>query len=162
MAERKQEPAGSAARPRRRKARVAFQTPEVAGVFERQPAAVQSQLLRIRDLIFETAAKTPGVGQLEETLRWGDPSYLTTESGSGSMVRINKLPRRDDAYAVYFHCQTDLVERFRELYADHFEFQGNRAIVFEAGDAIPVHELQSCIGMALTYFQNRKQVKGGR
>ena len=149
----------SAKRSKREKPETKFQKLEVAMVFERYPESVRKQLLRVRELIFDVAASTMGVGPLEEVLRWGEPSYLTTESGVGSIVRINKLPKRDDALAVYFHCQTNLIATFRSLYSRKLKFEGNRAIVFDASDELPVQELRSCIAMALTYFQGRRPVK---
>ena len=61
----------------------------VAAVFENYPAAGRERLLRLRKMIIETAAATPGVGALEETLKWGQVSYLTADSGSGTTVRID-------------------------------------------------------------------------
>ena len=79
--------------------------------------------------------RTPAWARLTETLKWGQPSYLTAESGSGTTVRIDRLKGRDDGYAVYFHCQSGLVETFREHLSRHFAYEGKRAIVFEAKDA---------------------------
>jgi hypothetical protein len=56
----------------------------IEAVFEAYPAPVKSRLLALRRLIFDTAKTTTGVGALEEALKWGQPSYLTTESKSGS------------------------------------------------------------------------------
>ena len=137
-----------------------FQNSRVAAVFERYPAAVRKQLLRVRELIFDTAASLEGVGPLEETLRWGEPSYLTTQSGTGTMVRINQRPRDDRAFAIYFHCQTNLVATFRARYARHFEFEGNRALVFDVDDELPEAELKECVAMALTYFRKRPSAAG--
>ena len=138
-----------------------FQTSRVAAVFERYSPAVRKSLLRVRKLIFDTAAGLEGVGPLEEALRWGEPSYLTTQSGSGSMVRINQLPRQERACAVYFHCQTNLVETFRTLYSGKLKFEGNRAIVFAIDEPLPVAELRHCIALALTYFQPTQTRKYG-
>ena len=91
------------------------------------------------------------MGTLEETLRWGEPSYLTTQSKSGSLVRIGWKPGEPDRYAIYFHCQTNLIATFRVLYPNTFAFSGNRAITFGAKDALPRTELRHCIELALTY-----------
>ena len=61
----------------------------------------------------------------------GQPSYLTEETGSGTTVRIDRL-KAGDGYAVYFHCQSGLVGRFRELYPATFKYEGKRAIWFLA------------------------------
>jgi hypothetical protein len=59
-------------------------------------------------------------------------------------------------YALYFHCQTRLVESFRAPFADAFVFEGNRAIVFEATDTVPAAPLAMCIAAALTCHGNKK------
>jgi Domain of unknown function (DU1801) len=139
-----------------------FKHPAVAAVFEQYPERVRTKLLVLRELVFETAASIAAVGEIEETLRWGEPAYLTTESGSGSMIRINRLDPRKGGYAMYFHCQTNLVAKFRELHPDAFAFEGNRAILFHETDAVPLAELRECISLALTYRSGKKSRLGKR
>ena len=119
------------------------------------PGGVVPSLLFVRELIFDTAACTEGVGELEETLRWGEPSYVTVRSKSGSTIRLGPKGGDGRRYAVFFHCKTDLVSRFREMYSGKLCFEGNRAIVFNVGDRVPVSELRCCISMALTYHADR-------
>jgi hypothetical protein len=109
---------------------------------------------RARQLIFETAAGLEGVGRLEETLRWGEPAYLTT-TRSGSTIRIDRRRKHPKEYAMYFHCRTNLVDPFRSAFPDTFTFEGTRAIVFDEGDRVPVRELAVCISTALTYHRKR-------
>lgn len=90
--------------------------------------------MALRELVFDTAAGTAGVGRLTETLKWGPPSYLTEETGSGTTVRIDRL-KTGDGYAIYFHCQSGLVGQFRELYPDTFTYEGQRAMRFATGIA---------------------------
>ena len=87
----------------------------VETAFAAYPAPVKAKLLALRQLIFDTARATKGVGALQETLKWGQPSYLTAATGSGSTIRIDRIKSAANQYAVYFHCQTNLVETFREL-----------------------------------------------
>ena len=56
-------------------------------IFDRYPKPVRARLLALRELIFDTAKATKGVGAIEEALKWGQPSYLTLKSKSGSTVR---------------------------------------------------------------------------
>lgn len=88
---------------------------------------------------------------LEETLRWGQPSYLTTESKSGSMIRIDRVKSTPGQYALYVHCQTSLIEMFKERYPNAFGYDGNRAILFDVNDVLPEEALRHCIALALTY-----------
>jgi len=92
---------------------------------------------------------------LEETLKWGQPSYLTPQTNS-STIRIDSVKPEAGQYAVYFHCQTNLVETFRELYPE-LRFSGNRAILLDAKDKLPEAELRHCVALALTYHSNRRK-----
>jgi hypothetical protein len=131
--------------------------PAVDAVFAAYPKPLKAKLLALRRLILATAAATKGVGELEETLKWGQPSYLTTATKSGTTIRIDQVKASANQYAVYFHCQTDLVAIFRELYPKELSFAGNRAIVFNADDAIPEAALRHCVALALTYHLNRRK-----
>ncbi len=119
------------------------------------PAPVQARLDALRRLILDTARKTDGVGCIEETLKWGQPSFLTPETKSGSTIRIDAT--KDGRTAMYFHCQTSLVATFRQLYPNDFSFEGNRALVFDAKAKPPEKPLRHCIALALTYHLNRSR-----
>lgn len=139
-----------------------FSNAAVAEAFEACPPAIRRKLLALRTLIFETAASTEGVGELEESLKWGEPAYLTSATGSGSTVRIAWKKSRPSQYAMYFHCQTNLVETFRTLFPTEFKFEGNRAIVFNDADVVPTDSLAFCIAAALTYHRQREIARRGR
>jgi hypothetical protein len=130
--------------------------PAVAAVFAQYPDKIRQRLLSLRGLILETANESPGVGKLEETLKWNEPAYLTTESKSGSTIRIHRKPGSDSKYAMYFNCKTNLVDSFRTLFPTTFRYQGDRAIEFDVADKVPVEELKICISMTLTYHRKKK------
>src|ERR1700738_2580309 len=114
-----------------------FESAVVAAAFRAYPDALRARLLDLRQLIFDTAAATPGVGAVEEALKWGQPSYATAETGSGSPIRIDRVRSAPAQYAMYFHCQTDLVASFRELYSGELQFGGNRSILLDGEDELP-------------------------
>ena len=130
---------------------VPFLNSEVARIFDRYPAGIRDRLLALRELIFDVAASTEGVGRIEETIKWGEPAYATTESGSGSTIRIDWKKSAPLQYAMYFHCRTTLVSTFRTMFPHDFKFQGNRAIVFGESDELPADALALCIEASLTY-----------
>jgi hypothetical protein len=138
-------------------ARASVSDPAVDAVFSAYPKPVKAKLLALRRLIFDTAKATAGVGALEETLKWGQPSYLTPETKSGSTIRIDRLKSSANQYAVYFHCQSNLVETFRELYPTELSYEGNRSIILNADDAIPEAELRHCVALALTYHLKKRK-----
>jgi hypothetical protein len=132
-----------------------FSNSAVALIFDAYPSPIRSKLLALRALLFATAANTAGVGEIEETLKWGEPAYLTTQSHSGSTIRIDAKKSTATQYAIFFNCKTDLIETFRTLFPDEFQFEGNRAIVFDVNVDPPMDALKICITAALTYHRNK-------
>lgn len=112
-----------------------FTNPAVVQVFHAYPAHARQQMHELRELILDTAAHTDGVGEIEETLKWGEPAYVTSQTKSGSTVRIDWKKARPDECAMYFHCQTTLIETFRTLFPHAFKFRGDRALLFSIGFA---------------------------
>jgi hypothetical protein len=144
-----------------RKSDAGFSDPAVDAAFGAYPAPVKSRLLALRRLILDTAKATQGVGALEETLKWGQPSYLTTATKSGSTIRIDRIKTDATGYAVFFHCQTDLVETFRQLYPTELRYGGNRSILLDAEEAAPEAALRHCVALALTYHLRKRKGAGG-
>lgn len=132
-----------------------FSDGNVARVFAAYPAHIRARLMTLRAIIVDTAARLDCVGPLEETLKWGQPSYLTAASRSGSTIRIDRVKSDDSRVAMYFHCQTDLVATFRELYPTQMEYGGNRSILFDTTAKIPEKALRHCVGLALTYHARK-------
>ena len=125
-----------------------FNNKEVEKVFNNYPEKIREKLMLLRKLVIETAEDTDDVKSLEETLKWGEPSYLTK---GGSTIRMDWKKSKPDQYAMYFNCKTKLIDTIKERYKDEFKYEGNRAIVFHKNDTIPVNELKHCILLALTY-----------
>ncbi len=134
--------------------------PAVAAAFSSYPKRLRTRLLALRRLILDTAKATNGVGALEETLKWGQVSYLTTESKSGSTIRIDQVKSEPNHYAIYFHCQTNLVETFRERYPDKWKYGGNRSILLGVDDDVDESALRHCIALALTYHLSKRKARG--
>ncbi len=128
---------------------------EVAAVFSTFPARVRRRLLEVRNLIFETAARFEGVGLLTETLKWGQPAYLTEATGSGSTIRLGWFRSSKRECAVLFACRTTLVDDFRSQFPDVFAYEKSRAILLDASKRLPETALSTCLGMALTYHRRR-------
>jgi hypothetical protein len=129
----------------------------VDAVFKAYPGPARAKLLALRSLIFDTARTTRGVGRIAETLKWGQPSYLTPESKSGSTIRIDHVAGKQ--YAMYFHCQTSLITTFRELYPDKWSYDGNRCILLSIDSKVDKAALRHCIALALTYHLNKRKTR---
>lgn len=135
---------------------VKFSDPGVAEIFAAFPRELRPRLLELRALILDVAARSPTVGTILEALRWGQPSYLTPESGSGSIIRIDRIKSQPGKVAVYFHCQSGLIGEFRELYGNRLKFEGKRCIVLDVQETLPNDAMSHCIRLALTYHHRKK------
>ncbi len=124
------------------------QNPAVNKKFQNYPVSVQDKMNHLRQLILEAAEELEGLQEIEETLKWNEPSYLAKK---GSTIRIDWKEKTPDQYAIYFKCTSKLVPTFKEVFGDLFNYEGDRAIIFQLNDPIPKKELKKCISAGLRY-----------
>ncbi len=111
--------------------------------------------MKLRGLVYEAAAGDVAIGSVTEALRWGQVSYLTLASKSGTTIRLDY--RADTKEVVFFvHCQTTLVSTYRALYPTEFDYEGDRAVIVRAG-RLPINALRHCFALALTYHIDRRK-----
>lgn len=127
---------------------------DVQAAFDSLPMAPRKSLLQVRELIFETAASTHGVGRVEEALRWGEPAYLTPETRSGSTIRLG-VEKASGQPAVFFNCQTRLVEDFRQQFGDRLSYSKNRAVLLDPAGPLDTGALTACVQAALCYHKKK-------
>ncbi|MGY0571812.1 DUF1801 domain-containing protein [Bradyrhizobium sp. RDM12] len=133
---------------------------EVSRVFEALPPPIRRRLLDVRKLIFATAKAHDEVGSLTEALKWGEPAYLTEQTGSGSTIRLGRV-KDSEHPAILFNCKTTLVDTFRERFPDRFEYRQTRALLLPIAGKLPKQELSICLSLALTYHLDRRGKKAG-
>ena len=122
--------------------------PDVAAAI--QAADAPDRLLHLRALIYQTAEAT-GATPLTETLKWGQPAYLPPKR-MGTTIRLGT---QGGTPALFVHCQTDLVGRWRTLFPTEFAYDGNRAVLIP--DDAPEPALAHIIAMALTYHRDKRR-----
>ncbi len=128
----------------------------VAAAMAAWPEGLRAPLGVLRRLVLATAAATPGVGPLTEALRWGEVSFLTEATGAGTTVRIGPVRGSAECYAMFVHCRTGLVARYRDLYGGVLRLEGARAVVFDRRAPLPEGPVAHCIAMALRYHADRR------
>jgi len=111
---------------------------------------VQKQMYALRELVLETAKEIEEITKLEETLKWGEPCYITK---TGSTLRMDWKAKTPTQYALYFKCTSRLVETFKLHFKNTFTYEGKRAIVFNLEDEIPKEALKYCIKATLMYHK---------
>lgn len=112
------------------------------------PKNVQKALSPIRQLIIDCATELDDVHHLEESLKWGELSYKTKQ---GSPVRVNWSSKEKDHFGIYFICSTSLVETFKFVFGDEFNYDKNRGLIFGLEDEIPEEAVKRCVKMAMRY-----------
>lgn len=122
----------------------------VVDLINSYPKKARNRLLDLRKLIFKTARKIESQYPLQETLKWGEPSYLTK---NGSTLRMDWKESTTDQYALYFNCKSKIVDTIKEIYGELFEYQGNRAVILPLNKKLPVSVVRHCIQFALTYHK---------
>jgi len=132
----------------------AIDNPDVQRAFASYSEETRRKLMHLRQLIYEVASETEGVGTLQETLKWGQISFLTHSPKTGTTIRIDEYQPETQKIAFYVHCQTNLVDMFRQMYPDNFEYEGNRAVILN--DQADNDVLKHFIELILTYHQRKK------
>jgi len=129
--------------------------PKVLDLLESYPDDVRDALLRLRALIEETAAGSDSIGELQETLKWGQPSYLTVRPKTGTTIRIDRDKSASGDLALFVNCQSSLVSEWRGLFP-HLTFGGDRSVHLTLKEPLPMEELRQMITMALTYHRKNR------
>ena len=126
--------------------------------FADYPDFVRDKLHFLRELVLETAKEIPEIEKIEETLKWGEPSFVTK---NGSTLRIDWKKKTPDQYQMYFKCTSRLVETFKIVFGERFNYEKNRAIIFKLNQEIPVDELKQCIKATLMYHKVKNELTLG-
>lgn len=126
-----------------------FDDPKVAAAYDAFPVDSRAIALTLRDLIFSVAWDAPQVGRVQETLKWGQPSYLTPETKSGSTLRIGVA--KQGGAAIFAHCATDIISTYASTFPETDQIEGNRAVIFTSADKIVPKRLRLLIYHGLTY-----------
>lgn len=132
--------------------------PLVKTVFERYPDNIRPKIDNLRRLIIESANELSTIDTLEETLKWGEPSYIAPY---GSTIRIDWNEKTPGFYSVYFKCTSKLVVTFKEVFGPLFKYENDRAIRFEIEENIPESELKECIKASLMYHKVKTKTQLG-
>lgn len=124
---------------------------DIKARFDAYPKKVRMRLDALRALVFQIANEL-ALGEVTESLKWGEPSYNVK---TGSPIRIDWKQTDPNNYYLFFNCQTKLVDTFRELYGSTLEFQGNRAIILPVRDPLPKIQIMHCLELAMTYHKRK-------
>ena len=125
-----------------------FHSPSVQAAYHAFDPAPRAILLTLRALIYDTA-KTLPVGRVEETLKWGQPSYATPDTRAATPIRLGVTKSGD--VGIFTHCQSTVMSDFRALAPPKMRFDGNRALLLPPSEPIVINDITPLIRAALSY-----------
>lgn len=128
---------------------------EVAQVYEGYPAEYRGRLQELRSTLFTTCQKLYGTGQLQESLKWGEPAYRPLPPHGGTTVRLHWKPKYGAQVGVFVPCQTTLVADMRALYGDLLSFEGNRCLWLPGTGPYPEEAVAHFFAEAFRYGRKR-------
>lgn len=131
---------------------ISFPSPQVQAVYDQAPITHRPHLLKLRSLILAVGEQELPCA-LQETLKWGEASFLPTKPRIGTTVRVGVFD--DEHVGLYVSCQTQLVERYRAIWGDELTYSKNRAVVLPVSEPLPERCLQQCVSEALNYHRNK-------
>lgn len=132
-----------------------FASQQVEEAYDLTDREARECLLQLREMIFDTAQAQPDIGVIEETLRWGQPAYLTPETKAGSTIRLG-VPKTA-RFALFVHCQSRLIPDYLAAYPMWDRVEGTRAVLFDHVAEIDPLRHGWLIEQALTYRLRKKK-----
>ncbi len=128
---------------------------DVEAVIASYPSRARVRFHDIRTIILAAAADTPETGPLTETLKWGEPAYLTEATKSGATLRIAWSPRDPDRIGIYLNCRSSLVEDVRTLHPGIFDVEGTRGLKLALDAPLPKEAIDHVARLAQGYHRRK-------
>lgn len=126
----------------------------VAAAFQAMPEALRPRLAELRALVLETA-EAEGAGPLAETLKWGEPAYLTEATKSGGTLRLGPLKGRAETCAIFVTCTSRLAHEIRAETSGRLEVVGDRAVAIPAAGPYDQAAARAAVALTLTCKRRR-------
>ncbi|TGK82630.1 hypothetical protein EHQ24_10915 [Leptospira noumeaensis] len=127
-----------------------FPSEEISSYYFNLTPVMFDLFMEIRTWIYELSKSDEKIGEIEECLKWGEPSFLTPKTKSGSTIRMAKV--NEFEFALYFNCKTTIAQEiameFPELNCD-----GRRAVYFSVSKKLSKAKLIACLKKALLYHK---------
>lgn len=131
--------------------------PEVLKAYEKYKDDDRQVLLELRHLVIKTARDDNRIGKLTETLKWGEPAFLTDETKAGSTLRLG-YSKLSNSPALFVSCSTPLLMTLKELdTAGVLQYHGLRDIAVPNITSKNTGMIQTCILKTLTYHLDKKK-----
>ena len=119
------------------------------------PDAAKARLWECRAL-FHQIADQADVGRLDETLKWGQPSWRPVKTRTGSTLRAGWHIDHPDVLSLFVDCKTDLAVRMRDNYPQLPMNDGRRQIGLRLDAPLPRQAILHLAEMTFTYHRAKR------
>ncbi|RLJ60362.1 hypothetical protein BCF46_0560 [Litoreibacter meonggei] len=123
---------------------------EVAKAFAAMPDGIADILRKARLDILRIASTAEGIGPLTETLKRGEPAYLTNAPKTGTTLRLGLIGGRA---AVMVPCSTTILEDARAVFGELPEFSGKRGVILGGEQQV----FDYIVNAALSYHMRKRR-----
>lgn len=137
------------------KSKIRFPSEEVSSYYFNLTPVMFDLFMEIRTWIYELSEAEERIGFIEECLKWGEPSFLTPKTKSGSTIRIGKV--NDLEFALYFNCKTTIAKEI-EMEFPELNCDGKRALYLPVSKKLPKTKLIVCLKKALLYHKRKSDL----
>lgn len=109
-------------------------------------------------ILFHDVAAAADIGRLDETLKWGQPSWRPVKPRMGSTLRMAWDATQPDQLSLFVDCKTDLAARMRDLYPQLPLNDGQRQLGIDLTQPLPEQALRHLAEMTFGYHRAKRQV----
>ncbi|MEM1037860.1 MAG: hypothetical protein AAGI12_00145 [Pseudomonadota bacterium] len=127
----------------------------VQKAFAALPPSASKILLQVRERILAQSTANATIGPVTETLKWGQPSYLTEKTQAGSTLRLSTT-KEDQKPAIFVHCQSGLADEIRDLYGDTLSVPDQRHVVLPHMMEDHAQTIDHVIALVLTHHARKR------
>ncbi|WP_208721788.1 hypothetical protein [Leptospira mtsangambouensis] len=127
---------------------------EITSYYFNLTPAMLEKFMEIRNWIYELSHADEKIGEIAECLKWGEPSFLTPKTKSGSTIRMAKVNELE--FALYFNCKTTIAKEIAIEFPE-WNCDGKRALYFSVSQKISKSKLIICLKKALLYHKRKEQ-----
>ena len=107
-------------------------------------------------VLFHEVAAHADVGALDETLKWGQPSWRPSKPRTGSTLRMDWTPKFPDRLSLFVDCKTDLAARMQDMYPGLPANDGQRHLAVDLNAPLPKQAIRHLADMTFTYHRAKR------
>ena len=129
--------------------------PDLLARIETWPDPAQAHFVALRGLVHEVAAAA-NIGQLDESLKWGQPAWRPVRPRVGSTLRVDWSASAPERLMAFVDCKTNLASEMETRFPGQFSNDGRRALGFDLGAPLDRDAVWTLAHLTLTYHRAKR------